>query len=219
MNEILTLDKELDEKDFRVVVFGSARTKQGDIEYEQVFELGKAIGMLGADVVTGGGPGMMEAANAGHVAGAKECGNDDVHSIGIGIELPFEEAMNKHIQIKEEHERFSTRLDSFMRLSNIVVVTPGGIGTLLEFSYTLQLIQVGHICKIPIVLMGEMWGDLVEWIKKDIIAAGYADSDDLDVIEYVKDCEEAIAVIRKTHECFENGDYDACLNWDVYKTK
>ncbi len=212
------LKKELDEKDFRVVIFGSARTKDGDLEYEQVYELGKAIGMLGADVVTGGGPGMMEAANRGHREGSDQCDNDS-HSIGIGIELPFEENMNKHLDVKVEHERFSTRLDAFMSLSNLVVITPGGVGTLLEFAYTLQLIQVGHLCKIPIVLMGDMWADLYRWIEKDVIAAGYASPEDLDVVEVVSGCEEAIAIIEKTHACFENGDFDQCLNWEFYKAR
>jgi hypothetical protein len=217
MNE--EIQNELNEKDFRVVVFGSARTKAGDPEYEQVYKLGYAIGEMGADVVTGGGPGMMEAANKGHMDGKEGNGHEDAHSIGIGIKLPFEEGFNKHLDIKENHNRFSTRLDSFMELSNVVVITPGGIGTLLEFAYTLQLIQVGHICKIPIILMGDMWEGLVEWIKSDIIGCSYADEDDLDVIEIANNWEEAAEMIKKTQECFENGEYDSCLNWDVYRNR
>ena len=213
------IEQELNKKDFRVVVFGSARTKDGDPEYEQVYKIGYEIGAMGADVVTGGGPGMMEAANRGHMDGKNGNGHEDAHSIGIGIKLPFEEGFNKHLDIKENHNRFSTRLDTFMELSNIVVVTPGGIGTLLEFAYTMQLIQVGHLCKIPVVLMGDMWEGLVEWIQKDIIGSGYADEADLDVIEIVNNCEEVVEVIKKTHACFENGEFDGCLNWDVYRNR
>lgn len=217
--KVLTIENELNEKDFRVVVFGSARTKPGDKEYEQVFMLGEAIGEMGADIVTGGGPGMMEAANAGYVQGRMKSGNSDAHSIGIGIELPFEERFNKHLDIKDEHTKFSTRLDTFMQLSNVVVITPGGIGTLLEFAYTLQLIQVGHLCKIPIIMMGDMWSGLIDWINYDLINRGYADKDDLDVIEIVDDLDKAVDLIKHTQKCFENGDYDACLNWEVYKAR
>lgn len=206
----------LDAKDFRVVVFGSARIKKNDHLYEQVFSIGKAIGAMGADVVTGGGPGLMEAANSGHRAGKAQ--GDDAESIGIGIKLPFEESMNKHLDFEEHHEHFSTRLDQFMRLSNIVVVAPGGIGTLLELSYTWQLIQVGHICKIPIILMGKMWKDLIEWVKREMVAEQLVSEHDLDCIHIVKNEHEAIALIKETMQMYENGVYDNCLNWEVYKS-
>lgn len=219
MGEERTIEDELNAKDFRVVVFGSARTKEGDADYEQVYDLGFKIGELGADIVTGGGPGMMEAANKGHMDGAKKAHNGDAHSIGIGIKLPFEEGFNKHINIKEKHEKFSTRLDTFMQLSNAVVITPGGIGTLLELSYTLQLIQVGHLCKIPIILMGDMWNGLMDWMESNLIERGYASEGDLDVVEYASSCDEAMEIIKRTHACFENGEYDACLNWEVYRSR
>ena len=209
------LISELDNKDFRVVVFGSARIKPGDKIYEQVFSIGKAVGAMGADIVTGGGPGLMEAANKGHMAG--KIAGDDAHSIGVGIKLPFEESLNKHIDFKDEHDHFSTRLDMFMALSNIVVVAPGGIGTLLELAYTWQLIQVGHICKTPIILVGKMWKDLLEWVKRDMVAQGLVSPGDLDFIHVVKNEHEAIAIIHETKAMFEEGCYDACLNWHKYK--
>lgn len=184
--------------DFRVVVFGSARLKPGNEYYDDIYRLGFEIGKMGADVVTGGGPGIMEAANSGHYDGSK--GNEEGKSIGIGIELPFEESMNRHLDIKEEHKYFSTRLDTFMRLSNIVVVAPGGAGTLLEFAYTWQLIQVGHIYKMPIVCVGEMWQGLMDWIEETMLRDGLISEGDTDYIHVVKDCSEAMEVIRKQHD-------------------
>ena len=207
---------DLEHKDFRVVVFGSARIKPGDKVYEQVFNIGRAVGAMGADIVTGGGPGLMEAANKGHMTGRLV--GDDSHSIGVGIKLPFEESLNKHIDLKDEHEHFSTRLDMFMRLSNIVVVAPGGIGTLLELAYTWQLIQVGHICKMPIILVGKMWKDLLEWVKREMVTQGLVSAKDLDFIHVVKNEHEAIAIIKETKDMFDDGCYDACLNWDKYKS-
>lgn len=214
-NEQGELLREISQKDFRVVVFGSARIKPGDAIYEQVFNIGKAVGAMGADVVTGGGPGLMEAANFGHQEGRKECST--AHSIGVGIKLPFEESMNKHLDIEEEHEHFSSRLDTFMALSNVVVVTPGGIGTLLELAYTWQLVQVGHICKTPIILVGKMWKDLIQWVKREMVTQGLVSPEDLDFIHIVKNEHEAIALIKETKDMFEDGCYDACLNWEKYK--
>lgn len=210
----VNLSDSLNPKDFRVVVFGSARIKKGDKIYEDVFELGKGIGAMGADVVTGGGPGLMEAANSGHMAG-KMLG-DDARSIGIGIELPFEESMNKHLDVEEEHKYFSTRLDQFMRLSNAVVVTPGGVGTLLELAYTWQLVQVGHICKIPIILIGPIWESLKEWARVNLIENKLANPEDLDVLIIAKDAKHALEILKKTKDMFEDGAYDNCLNWDKY---
>jgi len=209
------LKQELQENDFRVVVFGSARLKEGDDAYGEIFRLGTAVGALGADIVTGGGPGLMEAANKGYIAG-RSSDEEDAHSIGIRIQLPFEEVVNKHVDIAAEHERFSSRLDMFMALSNIVVVAPGGVGTLLELAYTWQLVQVGHVCKIPIVLMGDMWDELIKWSKKYQLANGLVSAEDYDFIECVSDCDGAIKLVKKTYEAFEEGKFDECLNWEKY---
>jgi uncharacterized protein (TIGR00730 family) len=214
MNDEQILE-EFQKKEFRVVLFGSARIKDGDETYKQVFNIGKAVGAMNADIVTGGGPGLMEAANKGHQAGQNGCNNS--HSIGVGIKLPFESAMNKHLDIGQEHKHFSSRLDTFMALSNIVVVAPGGIGTLLELAYTWQLIQVGHICKTPIILVGKMWKDLIQWVKREMVTENLVSLHDLDCIHIVKNEHEAIAVIKETKDMFEEGCYDACLNWEKYK--
>jgi len=211
------IEDKLDKKIFRVSVFGSARTKAGQKSYDEVVELGGRIAAIGADVITGGGPGMMEAANAGHRSFDLKDGKLDSHSIGIGIELPFEQHYNNSVDMVEDNDKFSTRLDTFMRLSNAVVITTGGIGTNLEFFYTWQLIQVGHICKMPIILLGDMWEGLIDWVKTNQVEAGLVSPEDLDVIHLVKTVDEVMEVLEKTQAAFEDDDYSKCLNWDKYK--
>lgn len=212
MNQVFG-DKEKENR-FRVVVFGSARTKPGDPVYEEVFELGKDIADAGWDVVTGGGPGAMQAANMGHEASENE---DQADSYGINIKLPFEQSVNPGVEIAHEHERFSTRLDEFMSLANVVVITQGGIGTMLELFYTWQLIQVKQMCHIPIIVMGDMWPGLFEWLENDMLSRGMFSPEDLDVIQFAKDGEEAMELIRGWHDAWvELGD-GACFNSKMYK--
>ena len=148
---------------FRVSIFGSARLRPGSEQYQEVYDLAYQLSMRGVDIVTGGGPGLMEAASKGAQAGSKK-----TRSIGLHIELPFEVDPNRHLDVKRQHKRFSSRLDEFMRISHAVVVTPGGIGTLLELFYTWQLIQVKHIRKRPILMLGQgdMWSEFLQWIEK-----------------------------------------------------
>jgi uncharacterized protein (TIGR00725 family) len=145
------LDLSLDKGLFHVCIFGSARLREGDPEYNLIYQLSTMIAEEGMNVVTGGGPGLMEAASKGHRAGRKD---KKVQTIGLTINLPKKEEANPHLDIKKDFEKFSSRLDNFMLLSNVVVVAPGGVGTLLEFLYTWQLVQVKHICEIPIILLG-----------------------------------------------------------------
>ncbi len=185
---------------FRVVIFGSARVRSDDIIYTEVFELARLVGEAGFDIVTGGGPGVMEAANLGHRVGTPGSDNKAM-SIGLNIRLPMEQHNNPHLDLVENHDRFSTRLDEFMILSNIVVIAPaGGIGTLLEFFYTWQLIQVHHVKKMPIVLIGDMWQGLIDWIKKEPLAKNYLNQEDMDSVIIVKNCKEAFQIIKETNE-------------------
>ena len=133
---------------FRVSIFGSARLQPDSPLYKEVHDLAYNLALKGVDVVTGGGPGLMDAANKGAKDGGKK-----TRSIGLPIQLPHETTTNAHLDVKRHHKRFSSRLDEFMRISHAVVVTPGGIGTLLELFYTWQLIQVGHINPRPILLL------------------------------------------------------------------
>ncbi len=205
----------IDKKHFRVAIFGSARIKPNDPRYRQIYSLAKRIASAGFDVVTGGGPGIMEAANKGHKDGRKE--GRRVHSFGLNIMLPQEQSANKHLDIKKDFKRFSERLDYFMNLSNVVVVAPGGVGTLLEFFYTWQLIQVKHICSIPIIFMGDMWPELIEWIEKWPLKKRLLDRHDLHPLFLAKHCSEAMQIIKKTHQDYIEGGTDFCNNYEKYK--
>jgi uncharacterized protein (TIGR00730 family) len=178
---------------FRVSIFGSARIKEGDPVYKQTFELAKALAEREIDVITGGGPGLMRAGNEGHAAGDME---HKSKSIGITIELPFEQQGNEFIEVRQHFGRFSGRLDEFMRLSNAVVVMPGGIGTCLELFFTWQLIQVKHVERMPIIVIGEMWANIIKWVRENPLENGYMSESDLDYIHVVSTKEEAVAIIE-----------------------
>ena len=187
----LNPEEELYIKHFRVAIFGSARIGKGDSVYNEVTELAKIIAENGIDIVTGGGPGLMEAANLGE----RLSNNTNSKSIGLTIQLPTEAKGNRHLDIKKHFQKFSSRLDHFMTLSNVVIVMPGGIGTCLELFYTWQLTQVHHIEPIPIILYGEMWNELLEWVKKWPLKEKLMNQGDMDHIFCVKSNEEALNII------------------------
>ncbi|MCB0319438.1 MAG: LOG family protein [Bdellovibrionales bacterium] len=192
--------RELEENQFyRVCIFGSARIKPESVEYQDVFTLARMLAWEGIDVLTGGGPGLMEAANMGAKLGQEEKQSKSI-SIGLSIELDFEPEPNSHLDVKRHHHKFSSRLDDFMRLSDSVVVTPGGIGTLLEFYFTWQLIQVRHITPRPIVLMDKnFWEGVVAWMKDVVLARGLVSAKDFDCLTIVDTPEEVMEVISKHH--------------------
>lgn len=177
---------------FRVAIFGSARIRKNDPVYRQVFTLAEMLGKRGIDVVTGGGPGLMNAANAGHRKSNKITG---AQSIGLNIKLPREQKNNPHLDIKREYHVFTDRLERFMSLSDAVVVAPGGVGTLLEFFYAWQLVQVGHVKKKPIILMGDMWRDFLMWLEKEPLKNEFFSEEDFELLYWVRDAEEAFALI------------------------
>ena len=123
-------------------------------------------------------------------------------SFGIRIDLPFEATPNEHLDIKFYHKRFSSRLDEFMRISHAVVVTPGGIGTLLELLYTWQLIQVNHISARPIILVGDMWNGFFDWIKSEPLKAQLLDKSDFDNIVIVKNVHEVTKLLKPEIKAF-----------------
>ena len=182
---------------YRVSIFGSARIKKNTNEYNQVYELAKKLAQNKADIVTGGGPGLIEAANVE----AKE-GSPDSKSFGFHIDLPFETTPNEHLDITFHHKKFSSRLDEFMRISHAVVVTPGGIGTILELLYTWQLIQVDHITPRPIILLGDMWGGLVNWMKSEPLKHDLINKSDFDNIETVQNINDVITILEPHIEKF-----------------
>ena len=176
---------------FRVSIFGSARIKPNTEEYMEVYDLAKKLAKNNADIVTGGGPGLMEAANAG----AKD-GSSKSKSFGLHVDLPFETSPNEHLDITYHHKRFSSRLDEFMRISHAVIVTPGGIGTILELLYTWQLIQVSHISERPIILVGKMWTGLLEWMESEPLNKQLIDKSDFNNIKIVQNVDEVIVLLK-----------------------
>jgi uncharacterized protein (TIGR00730 family) len=177
---------------YRVAIFGSARAKPGTFVYEEVKRVASAFASMGCDIVTGGGPGLMQAANEGATtAGAQG-------SVGIRVELPFEQEVNPFVEQAFEHETFFTRLHHFVIASDAFVVVPGGIGTVLETLMIWQLLQVRHVDNVPLILVGKMWMGLVEWAKTSMLDArlGLANPEDLQIPMCVETADEAIAVVR-----------------------
>ena len=193
-NIVADLDKlvtEIGSDYFRVSIFGSARIKPETHEYKQVYELAKKLVKNKVDIVTGGGPGLMEAANLG----AKDVKSKS-KSFGLHVDLPFETSPNEHLDITYHHKRFSSRLDEFMRISHAVIVTPGGIGTVLELLYTWQLIQVNHISKRPVILLGDMWNGLIEWMKSEPLKKRLMDDSDFDHIKVVQNIDDVVILLK-----------------------
>ncbi len=188
---------------YRVCIFGSARIRPEDAIYDSTEELGRMLGELGIDVLTGGGPGLMEAANKGVLDGKKRSGSKS-KSFGITIELnKFEEEASEHLDVKHHHRQFSSRLDEFMRLSNAVVVMRGGIGTILELFFTWQLIQVGHMAPRPFILIDrKFWSGMMEWLRESVVSSKLVSPGDLDYVILVDTPEEASEIIEKDYEIF-----------------
>ena len=210
------LQQEFSEDHFRVAIFGSARTEPNDAAYSLVQALAGMVAAAGMDLVTGGGPGLMDAASRGYNQARKD---GRQHSIGLNIWLPREQADAAHLDIKAEFEHFSDRLDHFIVLSNAFVVAPGGIGTVLELFYTWQLAQVRHIHSKPIILLGDMWQGLLAWIQDPLLTGRYIDARDLDLVYCVSSCSEAFEIITKSHEAYIRGDEAFCRDYHQYKLK
>ena len=208
------LKEEPNNNQFRVAIFGSARLKPDSPEYLQVFNLARLIASAEIDLVTGGGPGLMEAASDGFYEWKK---NASIHSIGLNIRLPKEQRFSTHLDIKRQFDRFSERLDSFVALSNAFVVTHGGIGTILELFYTWQLAQVKQLADKPLILMGEMWPDLLKWMRAWPLKNNLLDEADLDLIYLTKDYVEAFAVVQESYNHFRGGGTHFCRTYQEYR--
>ncbi len=209
------MKKSLRKGQFRVAIFGSARIKKNDVLYKQVMDLGRMLGERDIDIVTGGGPGLMEAANLGHRTGSRETG---AYSIGLNIKLPREQKTNKHLDMLKEFSIFSERLNEFMRLSNVIVVAPGGVGTMLEMFYAWQLAQVENVCDIPIILLGGMWDGFGEWLRREPMRRNYFDREDLRLLFFTRKTGEAIEIIDEVYNEFKKGNKDFCLSYNKYKS-
>ena len=208
------LNEELNDDQFRVAIFGSARLKADSPEYYQVFNLARLIASAEIHLVTGGGPGLMEAASNGFYEWKKDA---SIYSIGLNIKLPKEQRLATHLDIKKQFDRFSERLDSFVNLSNAFVVTPGGIGTILELFYTWQLAQVKQLADKPLILMGEMWLDLLKWMRAWPLKNNLLDEADLDLIYLTKDYTESFTVIQESYNHFKSGGTEFCRKYKEYR--
>lgn len=180
---------------YRVAIFGSARAQAGSEVYEEVRRAAAAFAGMGCDIVTGGGPGLMQAANEG--ATTVEASD----SVGIRVELPFEQGANPFVEQAYQHGTFFTRLHHFVIASDAFVVVPGGIGTVLETMMIWQLLQVRHVDDVPLVLVGRMWQGLVDWAAKSMLEGPLqlASPADLRIPQCVDTADEAIALVREHH--------------------
>jgi hypothetical protein len=180
-----------------VTIFGSARTHPGDFAYQETRRVAAALAELGCDIVTGGGPGLMQAANEGAASAP-----GSAKSVGIRIDLPFEQDVNAFVTQAFEHRTFFTRLHQFVLASDAFLVAPGGIGTVLEAMMVWQLLQVRHLEDTPLVFVGRMWPGLVDWARASMLAPGaeLASPEDFAIPRCVADGDEAIALLRGHRE-------------------
>jgi uncharacterized protein (TIGR00730 family) len=174
-----------------ISVFGSARTPADSPEYHAGVRLGRGLVEAGFAVITGGGPGAMEAANKGALEARGI-------SVGLGIELPFEQGLNPYVDIGLNFRYFFVRKMMFVKYAQGFVVLPGGLGTLDELFEALTLVQTQKVTRFPIVLFGTAyWGGLVSWLRETVIAQGKAAEKDLLLFHVTDDVDEAVALVSK----------------------
>jgi len=184
---------------YRVTIFGSARVEPSHWVYAAVRDTAAELTRLGSDVVTGGGPGLMQAANEG-VRLADPDGNRQ-QSMGIRVELPFEQDVNAFVTHAYEHKTFFTRLHHFVLVSDAFIVTPGGIGTVLEMLMVWQLLQVRHLHDTPLILAGRFWDGLLDWAKTVMLRpdVGLISPEDLNIPRVFPDGPSIVEAIREHH--------------------
>ena len=187
---------------YRVTIFGSARIRPGSFAYRETRRVAATLAALGCDIVTGGGPGLMQAANEGAASGGGKA-----RSVGIRVDLPFEQEVNAFVGMAFEHRTFFTRLHQFVIASDAFVVAPGGVGTVLETLMIWQLLQVGHLRDTPLILVGDMWPGLVDWARTAMLASDppLAGAADFDIPRCVATGNEAIGILKKHHARWRDG--------------
>ncbi|PWW21157.1 hypothetical protein JD79_00285 [Geodermatophilus normandii] len=183
-----------------VSVFGSARTKPDHPHYAAGVRIGAALAQAGYAVITGGGPGAMEAANRG----ASEAGG---LSVGLGIELPFEQELNEWVDVGISFRYFFVRKTMFVKYAQAFVILPGGFGTLDELFEALTLVQTRKVTRFPVVLYGtEYWSGLVDWIRGSLLESGTISAGDLDLFTVTDDVDEVLRLIRAAEAAGAPGD-------------
>ena len=181
-----------------VTIFGSARTKPGDVHYETAVDVAQKLGEAGFNIITGGGPGIMEAGNKG----AKAAG---VQSVGLNIELPFEQHLNPYVDLSIDFRYFFVRKVMLVKYAQAFVIFPGGFGTMDELFESLTLIQTGKIQNFPVVLFdSSYWGGLIDWLKASMLINGKIAAEDLELLILVDSAEEARDAILR---CLEDREW------------
>jgi uncharacterized protein (TIGR00730 family) len=178
-----------------VTIFGSARVKPGDVQYETAVSVAKLLGEAGFNIITGGGPGIMEAGNKGaRLAGAQ--------SVGLNIELPFEQHLNPYVDLSIDFRYFFTRKVMLVKYAQAFVIFPGGFGTMDELFEALTLIQTGKVQNFPVVLFDtSYWRGLVDWLKNSMLVEGKISAEDLDLLILTDSAEEARdAIVRSLQD-------------------
>ncbi|OPY67650.1 MAG: LOG family protein YgdH [Syntrophorhabdaceae bacterium PtaU1.Bin034] len=174
-----------------VTVFGSARTQQGEDLYQKAYELARILGRNKFNVITGGGPGVMEACNKG-------ASDEGVKSIGINIELPYEQKPNPHINVPLSFKYFFVRKVMFLKYAIAYIVLPGGFGTLDEFFEAITLIQTKKIRPFPVILMGsDYWSDLIAFMRNHMLTRNMIAKEDLNIFKIMDDPEEIVEYIKR----------------------
>jgi uncharacterized protein (TIGR00730 family) len=182
---------------YRVSIFGSARVAPRTKAYAETRRMAQALAEMGCDIITGGGPGLMQAANEGAASV-----QGSASSVGIRIELPFEQDVNAFVTEAYEHRTFFTRLQQFVLTSDAFVVAPGGIGTVLEMLMIWQLLQVKHLDDTPFILVGRMWPGLIDWARRAMCSTTppLASVADINIPMCVETADDAIVILRDHHK-------------------
>jgi uncharacterized protein (TIGR00730 family) len=176
-----------------VAVFGSARTPRGSLEYVAAEQIASGLVKAGYAIITGGGPGIMEAANKGAVEASGV-------SVGLGIELPREQGLNEYVEVGLEFRYFFVRKTVFVKYSQAFVVLPGGFGTMDELFEAVTLVETGKITRFPIVLVGSSyWAGLLAWMRETVQVAGKISAGEMDLFTVADSPEEVVEVITKAH--------------------
>jgi len=194
MSEFVEGFEELSNVKRAVSIFGSARMSRNNHHYKAVMELAELLSKKGFSIITGGGPGIMEAGNRGAKKGKGL-------SIGLNIEIPKEQTPNKYQDKRLDFRYFFARKVMFVKYSVGYVITPGGFGTMDEFFEALTLMQTGKIRRFPIIMFGkDYWDDLLKWMRKTLIPAGTISKEDMSLFCITDDPEEVVRIIEESYE-------------------
>ncbi len=194
MSEFVSATQRLSDIQPAVSIFGSARTKPDHPYYKKTEEIARLLSDAGFSVISGGGPGIMEAANKGAFYGKSP-------SVGLNIQLPHEQSNNLYQNISQSFQHFFARKVMFVKFASAYVVMPGGFGTLDELMEALTLVQTGKTRRIPIILVGsDYWKGMVDWFREALLGEGMINPEDMDLIQVIDDPASVVSAIFKHYE-------------------